>query len=130
MTAHGELPHSYGAYSPLLQGHLMCATLAQYWVGLSKVIKFEKISPYPTRTHLKPIIYCYTEHMQNIATKVFIYASVMFGIIGMLIVITAPGPDQPDTDLSKILIRLLFASVFVILPSFALSIAGKYLNGK
>jgi hypothetical protein len=68
--------------------------------------------------------------MQKIATRVFIYASVAFGIVGMLIVLTASGPDQKDSALSEILIRLLFACVFVILPSFALSIAGKYLNGK
>lgn len=68
--------------------------------------------------------------MQKIATRVFIYASVAFGIIGILIVLTAGGPDTPDSRLSEILIRLLFATVFIILPSLALSIAGKYLNGK
>jgi len=68
--------------------------------------------------------------MQKIATKVFIYASITFGIVGMLIVLTASGPDQPDSALSQILIRLLFANVFIILPSFALSIAGKYLKDK
>ena len=68
--------------------------------------------------------------MQKIATRVFTYASVTFGIIGILIVLTASGPDKPDSRTSEILIRLLFANVFIILPSFALSIAGKYLNGK
>ena len=68
--------------------------------------------------------------MQKLATKVFIYASVTFGILGILVVLTASGPDKPDSDLSQILIRLLFANVFVILPAFALSVAGKYLNGK
>ena len=68
--------------------------------------------------------------MQKIATRVFIYASVTFGIIGMLIVLTASGPDQPDSEVSEILIRLLFADVFILLPAFALSVAGKYLNGK
>ncbi|MGH7157571.1 MAG: hypothetical protein ACREGD_00625 [Candidatus Saccharimonadales bacterium] len=68
--------------------------------------------------------------MQKIATRVFIYASVTFGIIGMLVVLTASGPDKPDSNLSEILIRLLFLNVFIILPAFALSIAGKYLNGK
>lgn len=66
--------------------------------------------------------------MQKIATKVFIYSSIAFGIIGICIVLTASGPDTPDTRLSEILIRLLFATVFIILPSFALSLAGKYLN--
>jgi hypothetical protein len=68
--------------------------------------------------------------MQKIATRVFVYASVAFGIVGILLVLTAPGPDQPDSDLTKALIRLLFLTVFIILPSLALSIASKYLNGK
>ena len=68
--------------------------------------------------------------MQKIATRVFIYSSIVFGIIGILVVITGSGPDAPDSNISKILIRLLFATVFVILPSFALSIATKYLNDK
>jgi Na+/H+ antiporter NhaA len=68
--------------------------------------------------------------MQKIATRVFIYASIAFGIVGILIVLTAAGPDRQDSALSQLLIRLLFATVFIILPAFALSIAGKYLNGK
>ncbi len=58
------------------------------------------------------------------------YASIVFGVIGILIVLTASGPDKPDSSVSEVLIRLLFIDVFIILPSFALSIAGKYLNGK
>ena len=68
--------------------------------------------------------------MQKIATRVFTYASITFGIIGILLVLTAPGPDRPDSTTSQVLIRLLFVNVFIILPSFALSVAGKYLNGK
>jgi hypothetical protein len=68
--------------------------------------------------------------MQKIATRVFIYASVAFGVIGLLVVLTGSGPDKPDSDVSQVLMRLLMADVFIILPSFALSIAGKYLNGK
>lgn len=66
--------------------------------------------------------------MQKIATKIFIYASIAFGIIGLTIVLTASGPDTPDTKLDETLIRLLFATVFIILPSFALSVAGKFLK--
>ena len=66
--------------------------------------------------------------MQKIATLVFIYASVAFGVIGLLIVLTASGPDTPDSPLSEFLIRALFATVFIILPSFALSVASKYLK--
>lgn len=69
--------------------------------------------------------------MQKIATQVFIYASIVFGILGIALVSTGPfGPDQPDTPLQIVFIRLLMATVFVILPSFALSVASKYLNGK
>jgi hypothetical protein len=68
--------------------------------------------------------------MQKIATRVFIYSSIVFGVIGILVVITGSGPDAPDSNISQILIRLLFATVFIILPSFALSVASKYLNDK
>ena len=68
--------------------------------------------------------------MQKIATRVFVYSSIVFGIIGILVVVTGSGPDAPDSNISKILIRLLLATVFIILPSFALSIASKYLNDK
>lgn len=68
--------------------------------------------------------------MQKIATKVFVYASVSFGILGILVVLTGSGPDRPDSMLSEALIKLLFINVFIILPSFALSVAGKYLKDK
>lgn len=66
--------------------------------------------------------------MQKVATKVFIYASLAFGILGILVILTSSGPDKKDSELSEILIKLLFVTVFIILPSFALSIAGKYLK--
>ena len=68
--------------------------------------------------------------MQKIATRMFTYASIAFGIVGILIVLTASGPDKPDSALSQVLIRLLFITIFIILPSFALSVADKYLNDK
>lgn len=68
--------------------------------------------------------------MQKIATKVFIYASIAFGILGILVVLTGSGPDRPDSAVSETLIKLLFVDVFIILPSLALSIAGKYLKDK
>lgn len=68
--------------------------------------------------------------MQKIATRIFIYASIAFGIFGILVVLTASGPDTPDSAISQIFIRLLFATVFIILPSFAISLAGKYFNNK
>lgn len=66
---------------------------------------------------------CYTRTMQKIATRVFILASLTFGVLGILVVITQPR----DGD---VLSRLLMATVIVILASFALSVAGKYLSGK
>jgi len=71
---------------------------------------------------------CYSRIMQKISTRIFICASIVFGIIGILIVLTAGGPDTPDSKLTEVLIRLLFTAVFIILPSFALSIASKYLG--
>jgi hypothetical protein len=68
--------------------------------------------------------------MQKIATRVFIYASIVFGVLGILQVLTMPDNDQDMSDFNKIVMRLLMATVFIILPSFALSVAGKYLNGK
>lgn len=68
--------------------------------------------------------------MQKIATRIFIGASIAFGIIGLVLVLTTSGSDTPDTRLDEILIRLLFTTVFIILPSLALSIAGKYLSNK
>lgn len=73
---------------------------------------------------------CYNNLMQKIATRVFIYSSVAFGVIGILVVLTSSGPHQPDTDLTTTLMKLLMITVFIILPSFALSVAAKYLNGK
>ena len=68
--------------------------------------------------------------MQKIATRIFIYSSIVFGIIGILVVITGSGSNASDSYISEFLIRFLFATVFIILPSFALSIAGKYLSDK
>lgn len=68
--------------------------------------------------------------MQRIATRIFIYTSIAFGIVGLLIVATSSGPDTADSVWDMVLIRLLFTCVFIILPSFALSVASKYLDGK
>ena len=63
--------------------------------------------------------------MQKIATKIFTYASVTFGILG-IINILASGSDNEDS----LIFKLLFVNVFIILSSFGVSVAGKYLNGK
>lgn len=68
--------------------------------------------------------------MQKLATRVFMSASVIFGIFGILTVVTLPGQDEDSSDINMFFSRLLFATVFVILPSFALSVTGKYLSNK
>lgn len=61
--------------------------------------------------------------MQKIATKVFIVASILFGVLGITNIFI-----QPDEN--TLLFKLFMSTVFVILPSFALSIAGKYLSSR
>lgn len=68
--------------------------------------------------------------MQKIATKVFVSASIAFGVLGIIQVLTLPENDNEMSDFNRVIMRLLMASVFIILPSFALSVAGKYLKGK
>ena len=68
--------------------------------------------------------------MQKIATRIFIYASLTFGVLGIIMVLGGFDPDENNTGLEMIVTKLFQASVFIILTSFALSVAGKYLNGK
>jgi hypothetical protein len=63
--------------------------------------------------------------MQKIATKVFICSSVVFGILGILIVLVNVGQNGSE---NMVLTKLFMVSIFVILPSFALSVASKYLG--
>jgi hypothetical protein len=55
-------------------------------------------------------------------------ASVAFGILGIIQVLTMPDKDQDMSGFNRIIMRLLMATVFIILTSLALSIAGKYLK--
>jgi Na+/glutamate symporter len=68
--------------------------------------------------------------MQKTATRIFICSSIAFGILGILLVLTLPGRDENSSDLNMTIMRLLMVTVFVILPSFALSVASKYLKNK
>lgn len=68
--------------------------------------------------------------MQKIATRIFIGASVAFGILGIIQVLTMPDNDNDMSDFNKVIMRLLMAAVFIILPTFALSVAGKYLKDR
>lgn len=68
--------------------------------------------------------------MQKIATRVFIYSSVTFGVLGSVMVLIGMEPREDNSGLELVITKLFMLSIFVILSSFALSIAGKYLNGK
>jgi len=68
--------------------------------------------------------------MKNIATRIFVYSSIAFGTIGILVVLTLPDVDKNSSALHMIFMKLMFTTVFIILPSFALSVADKYLNNK
>jgi hypothetical protein len=66
--------------------------------------------------------------MQKIATRTFIYSSIIFGVIGILLILIG-GPDGNNhLLLNQRLHQLLLIDICIILPSLALSIAGKYLN--
>ncbi len=67
--------------------------------------------------------------MQKIATRIFICSSVAFGIMGILNVLTLPeGGDNNASPLHTVIMKLFFTSLFFVLSSFALSVAGKYLK--
>ncbi len=68
--------------------------------------------------------------MQKIATRIFIYASLVFGVVGIAMVLTLSGSDNDPSIQTMVLRKILMITVFVILPSFALSVAGKYLGDK
>ncbi len=68
--------------------------------------------------------------MQKTATRVFIWSSIIFGALGVFMALTGIDPDQNGTGLEMILGKIFMASVFVVLTSFALSVASKYLKGK
>lgn len=68
--------------------------------------------------------------MQKIATRIFVYASLTFGVLGSIMVLTGMEPDDSNTGVELVVTKLFMVSIFVILSSFALSVASKYLNGK
>ncbi len=68
--------------------------------------------------------------MQKNATRVFIGASLVFGALGVIMVLTNMEPDNGNTGIELVITKLFQVSVFVILSSFALSVASKYLKTK
>lgn len=67
--------------------------------------------------------------MQRAATWVFIVASIAFGIIGSLFFITLVSGDVEST-VSQAVFALWGVSGSVVLASFGVSVAGKYLTMK
>jgi hypothetical protein len=68
--------------------------------------------------------------MQKIATRAFIYSSVAFGVLGIVIVLTGIEPNKNTSGVALVITKLFMSSIFVILTSFALSVATKFLNGR
>jgi hypothetical protein len=66
------------------------------------------------------------KNSQKIATKVFIFASLLFGIVGITAMLSTPGDEDPATWIMK----LLGALGFVVLSSFGVSVGLKYLSDK
>lgn len=66
--------------------------------------------------------------MQKISTNIFMGASVLFGVFGLGLVLFG-GQDDSD-PVNQFFMKLIMACVFVILPSFALSVASKYLGNR
>lgn len=66
--------------------------------------------------------------MQKVATRLFIYSSISFGVLGILMVLTDTEPGDTGNVLQEIIGKLFICTIFIILPSFALSVAGKYLK--
>lgn len=67
--------------------------------------------------------------MQRAATWAFIVASITFGIIGSLFFITLVSGDVEST-MSQAVFALWGVSGSVVLASFGVSVAGKYLTMK
>jgi len=65
--------------------------------------------------------------MQKVATNVFIVSSIAFGVLGSLFWITIPRGEEPSSVINHLLLVVCGITVSVILSSFALSVAGKYL---
>ncbi len=68
--------------------------------------------------------------MQKIATRVFVGASVVFGVTGVVMVLIGTEPGHNNTGFALVIAKLFQVSIFTILPSFALSVASKYLSSK
>jgi len=66
--------------------------------------------------------------VQKIATLVFVWSSVLFGTLGIVMVLTGIDPDDNTAGVSLVITKALMCSIFVILTSFALSVASRFLD--
>ena len=64
--------------------------------------------------------------MQKISLYIFTYTSVAFGVTGLCLALF--GGENDNDPINQVLMRVLMACVFIILSSFALTIASKYLK--
>lgn len=64
------------------------------------------------------------KNAQKIATNIFITASVLFGLMGLFVMLTNTGEQDPPVWQMKTLASL----VFIILSSFGVSVGLKYLG--
>ena len=105
--------------------------------GLEKTAFFKSAGSLWGRVDMACIIaiFCtawYDRSMQKTATRIFISASIVFGVAGILMLFTMPadGVDAHASPFNQMMMKLMFTAVFVILPSFAISLASKYLSNK
>lgn len=63
------------------------------------------------------------KNIQKIATRVFIVSSLLFGLVGIAMILINPG-GQPVEWIGKVLGSL----GFIILSSFGISVGYKYLS--
>lgn len=66
------------------------------------------------------------KEMQRLATRVFITASILFGTLGVIAMLSTTNDDDPPVWLMKI----LGACGFIVLSSFGVSVGLKYLSDK
>ncbi len=63
---------------------------------------------------------------QKLATQVFISASILFGVMGVTMILSTPMDGAPP----ELLFKVLLALGFVVLSSFGVSAGLKYLSDK
>jgi len=70
----------------------------------------------------------YAQHMQKIATRVFVASSIAFGLVGSVFFIGLAA--EWEESVAQAVFAVWGISGCVVLSSFALSVAGRYLYGE